>query len=54
MRDYNGFSKDRHRRRFSVKQRIICLWQASGRSSIDFERWMEFLMDYIDGLFGLT
>jgi len=48
IRDYNGFSEDWHRRRFSVKPGITCLWQVSGRSAISFERWMELDMDYID------
>jgi lipopolysaccharide/colanic/teichoic acid biosynthesis glycosyltransferase len=48
LRDYRGFSEDWHRRRFSVKPGITCLWQVSGRSFISFERWMELDMDYID------
>ncbi|MBD3275799.1 MAG: exopolysaccharide biosynthesis polyprenyl glycosylphosphotransferase [Candidatus Marinimicrobia bacterium] len=48
IRDYNGFSKDWHRRRFSVKPGITCLWQTSGRNDISFERWMELDMKYID------
>jgi hypothetical protein len=48
MRDYCGFSEDWHRRRFSVKPGITCLWQVTGRSSIGFDRWMELDMDYID------
>ncbi len=37
-----------HRRRLSVKPGITCLWQISGRSNIDFERWMELDLEYID------
>ena len=48
LRDYNGFSQDWHRRRFSVKPGITCLWQIMGRSSIGFEEWMELDMNYID------
>lgn len=48
MRDYQGFSEDWHRRRFSVKPGVTCLWQVTGRSSIGFERWMELDMEYID------
>src|SRR5262249_1082769 len=48
VRDYEGFHHDWHRRRFSVKPGITCLWQISGRSSIPFERWMELDMQYID------
>lgn len=48
LRDYRGFSEDWHRRRFSVKPGITCLWQVSGRSSIGFDQWMQLDMDYID------
>ncbi len=47
IRDYIGFSEDWHRRRFSVRPGITCIWQVSGRSSITFERWMEMDMEYI-------
>jgi exopolysaccharide biosynthesis polyprenyl glycosylphosphotransferase len=48
LRDYEGFSQDWHRRRFSVRPGITCLWQINGRSSISFEKWMELDMEYID------
>ena len=48
IRDYNGFSQDWQRRRFSVMPGLTCLWQISGRSSITFDRWMELDMEYID------
>jgi len=48
IRDYNGFDQDWHRRRFSVRPGITCLWQIRGRSSIPFEKWMELDMEYID------
>jgi len=48
VRDYNGFSKDWHRRRFSVRPGITCLWQINGRSTVAFEHWMELDMKYID------
>jgi lipopolysaccharide/colanic/teichoic acid biosynthesis glycosyltransferase len=48
VRDYNGFDQDWHRRRFSVRPGITCLWQVNGRSSIPFEKWMELDMQYID------
>lgn len=48
IRDYNGFSEDWHRRRFSVRPGITCLWQISGRSDISFDRWMELDIEYID------
>lgn len=48
LRDCRGFSHDWHRRRFSVRPGITCLWQMNGRSEIPFERWMELDMQYID------
>ena len=48
LRDYAGFDQDWHRRRFSVRPGITCLWQVSGRSAIPFERWMELDMEYIN------
>lgn len=48
VRDYESFSTTWHRRRFSVKPGITCLWQVMGRSAIPFERWMELDMQYID------
>jgi exopolysaccharide biosynthesis polyprenyl glycosylphosphotransferase len=48
VRDYEGFDRDWHRRRFSVRPGITCLWQIGGRSDVPFERWMELDMQYID------
>jgi exopolysaccharide biosynthesis polyprenyl glycosylphosphotransferase len=48
VRDYDGFSEDWHRRRFSVRPGLTCLWQIQGRSSITFDKWMELDMEYID------
>jgi exopolysaccharide biosynthesis polyprenyl glycosylphosphotransferase len=48
LRDYQGFDKDWHRRRFSIRPGITCLWQISGRSTVQFDRWMELDMEYID------
>ena len=48
LRDYQLFDQDWHRRRFSVKPGITCLWQIHGRSSVPFEKWMELDMQYID------
>lgn len=48
VRDYLGFSEDWHRRRFSVRPGITCLWQVGGRSGVSFDRWMELDMEYID------
>jgi exopolysaccharide biosynthesis polyprenyl glycosylphosphotransferase len=48
IRDYSGFNEDWHRRRFSVRPGMTCLWQVNGRSNIPFEKWMELDMEYID------
>ncbi len=48
LRDFAEFDQDWHRRRFSVRPGITCLWQIGGRSSISFNRWMELDMEYID------
>ena len=36
------------RRRLSMRPGITCIWQVSGRSNIDFRRWMEMDLEYID------
>jgi exopolysaccharide biosynthesis polyprenyl glycosylphosphotransferase len=36
------------RRRLSMKPGLTCLWQVSGRSEVDFDRWMELDLKYID------
>jgi exopolysaccharide biosynthesis polyprenyl glycosylphosphotransferase len=36
------------RRRLSMKPGLTCLWQISGRSEVDFDRWMELDLKYID------
>jgi exopolysaccharide biosynthesis polyprenyl glycosylphosphotransferase len=48
IRDYEGFDEDRHRRRFSVRPGLTCLWQVSGRHLIPFESWMALDLHYID------
>jgi exopolysaccharide biosynthesis polyprenyl glycosylphosphotransferase len=48
LRDYERFSDDTQRRRFSVRPGITCLWQVNGRSSIPFEQWMELDLRYVD------
>jgi exopolysaccharide biosynthesis polyprenyl glycosylphosphotransferase len=37
-----------HRRRLSMKPGLTCLWQVSGRNEIDFDRWMQLDLQYID------
>jgi exopolysaccharide biosynthesis polyprenyl glycosylphosphotransferase len=48
VRDYDSFSEDWQRRRFSVRPGITCLWQVNGRNSVSFDHWMELDMQYID------
>jgi lipopolysaccharide/colanic/teichoic acid biosynthesis glycosyltransferase len=40
VRDYQGFNRDWHRRRFSIRPGITCLWQINGRNNLSFEEWM--------------
>jgi exopolysaccharide biosynthesis polyprenyl glycosylphosphotransferase len=48
LRDFRAFDADWHRRRFSVRPGMTCLWQIGGRNSVPFEQWMEMDMQYID------
>jgi exopolysaccharide biosynthesis polyprenyl glycosylphosphotransferase len=48
VRDFQEFNEDWHRRRFSVRPGLTCLWQVNGRSSLSFEKWMELDLKYID------
>jgi exopolysaccharide biosynthesis polyprenyl glycosylphosphotransferase len=48
VRDYEGFSEDWQRRRFSVKPGITCLWQVTGRSQVSFDQWMLLDLKYMD------
>jgi exopolysaccharide biosynthesis polyprenyl glycosylphosphotransferase len=48
VRDYEGFSEDWQRRRFSVKPGITCLWQVNGRSNVSFDQWMLLDLKYLD------
>lgn len=36
------------RRRLSMRPGLTCLWQVSGRNTVDFDRWMELDLEYID------
>ncbi len=36
------------RRRLSMKPGLTCLWQISGRNQLDFNRWIELDLEYID------
>jgi lipopolysaccharide/colanic/teichoic acid biosynthesis glycosyltransferase len=48
VRDYEGFSEDWQRRRFSVKPGVICLWHISGRNTLSFDGWMLLDLQYMD------
>jgi exopolysaccharide biosynthesis polyprenyl glycosylphosphotransferase len=47
VRDVLRIGNRAHRRRFSVKPGITCLWQVGGREP-DFEAWIKTDMEYID------
>jgi exopolysaccharide biosynthesis polyprenyl glycosylphosphotransferase len=49
VRDYEGFDEDWHRRRFTIRPGLTCLWQVNGRSNTGFGEWMKLDMEYIDG-----
>lgn len=36
------------RRRFSVRPGLTCLWQVNGRSNVEFTRWMQYDLEYVD------
>jgi exopolysaccharide biosynthesis polyprenyl glycosylphosphotransferase len=38
-----------HRRRFSMRPGITCLWQVNGRSDVDYQTWMNYDLLYVDG-----
>lgn len=40
--------QNQFRRRLSVRPGITCLWQISGRNTVDFDQWMALDMRYID------
>ena len=37
-----------HRRRFSMRPGITCLWQVNGRSNVEFAEWMKYDLEYVD------
>ncbi len=42
------------RRRLAFRPGLTCLWQVSGRNNVDFKRWMELDLKYVDNWsFGL-
>ena len=47
LRDVRRIDQRAHKRRFSVKPGITCLWQVNGRAP-EFENWVKTDMEYID------
>jgi len=47
LRDVQRIDKRAHKRRFSVKPGLTCLWQVNGREP-EFESWVKTDMEYID------
>ena len=47
LRDVQRIDKRAHKRRFSVKPGLTCLWQVNGREP-EFESWVKKDMEYID------
>ena len=47
-RDVGRITRPSDMRRFSMRPGITCLWQVQGRSNLDFERWVELDLEYID------
>lgn len=48
VRDVDRIDLQWHKRRFSIKPGITCLWQVNGRSKIGFNEWVRMDLDYID------
>jgi exopolysaccharide biosynthesis polyprenyl glycosylphosphotransferase len=48
VRDVDRIDVQWHKRRFSIKPGITCLWQVNGRSNIGFDDWVRMDLDYID------
>jgi exopolysaccharide biosynthesis polyprenyl glycosylphosphotransferase len=48
VRDVKKIDLQWHKRRFSIKPGITCLWQVNGRSDIGFNDWVRMDLDYID------
>jgi exopolysaccharide biosynthesis polyprenyl glycosylphosphotransferase len=48
VRDVERIDAQWHKRRFSIKPGITCLWQVNGRSDIGFNDWVRMDLDYID------
>ena len=48
VRDVERIDVNSHKRRFSIKPGITCLWQVNGRSNIGFDDWVRLDLEYID------
>jgi exopolysaccharide biosynthesis polyprenyl glycosylphosphotransferase len=48
VRDVERIDVQWHKRRFSIKPGLTCLWQINGRSNIGFNEWVRMDLDYID------
>jgi len=48
LRDVARFTRPADMRRFSIRPGITGLWQVSGRSTLDFDRWITLDLHYID------
>jgi exopolysaccharide biosynthesis polyprenyl glycosylphosphotransferase len=48
VRDVERIELQWHKRRFSIRPGITCLWQVNGRSNIGFDDWVRMDLDYID------
>ncbi len=48
VRDVEQIDRHWHKRRFSVKPGLTCLWQVNGRSNTSFDEWVRLDLEYID------
>ena len=48
VRDVERIDVRWHKRRFSVKPGVTCLWQVNGRSDVSFDEWVRMDLAYID------
>ena len=48
LRDVERIHTQWHKRRFSMKPGITCLWQVNGRSDVSFDDWVVMDLEYID------
>ncbi len=47
-RDVHRITRPSAMRRVSMRPGLTCLWQVQGRNNLDFERWVELDLEYID------